>query len=500
MKYLRSRNVHAMGTRIQTRNPRMIFARFNRGGSEGIRKPRQKTSRPAQSSKEFRRKLDLFVLAKVKYAVTAKGKAEEGEAEIRRRFDAGELEQLYDRGQITRSTYPIWTEAGARMEVVRMLVTTLKLDPRELDSIAFVDNGLAGMLCRQYGGSPHEALVEAGYAYSESEAIAHAHAKAFGTEKIYPWEMKRSLVGFKLMRVAATSWLLWKTGKKPGQINRKDFEHHGLFGLLSHHNTSPYLALVEAGYAYSINELLAHGKLGRFGTEKIYPWEMAQTYRGAFKQQAVRKTALDWLLWKTRKNPGRLRRHDFTKHGLRSLLQASPFKALVDAGYAFSITEAKRHAQRAEFKSSKLYPWQTTTPDYRDGGVRIAAVKWLLWRIKKRPDEVTKRDFRSCGLYGLLKGHYSGSTYRALCDIGRAHSLKETLQHARIGRFNSKKLYPWELKTAPQGFYNIRAHRLAARAWLAWKTGKKPSKLSTYDYKKHGLSGIVRKYSKELVA
>jgi hypothetical protein len=124
--------------------------------------------------------------------------------------------------------------------------------------------------------------------------------------------------------------------------------------------------------------------------------------------------------------------------------------------------------------------------------MRIAAVKWLLWKLGKEPREMTFDDFNGNGFSGLLR-HYNNSPYLAFVESGHAYSEREFLEQAETGVFHTEKLYPWEMPRAPFGYEN-KGIRIAAVKWLRWKLGKRPEEITSKDFNRNGLAGLVRNH------
>ncbi len=162
-----------------------------------------------------------------------------------------------------------------------------------------------------------------------------------------------------------------------------------------------------------------------------------------YKQRYVdRQTRFDWsdisirtevtkkLLQILGKEPKEITQNDFNENGLNGLLgryKNSPYLALVEAGYAYSLEEIEEHANKMEFKTEKIYPWEMDKSPYVYGQekIRIAATKWLVWKLGKEPKEITTDDFNDNGLSGLLVGYYNCSPYDALFDAGLVTSADE---------------------------------------------------------------------------
>ncbi len=248
-----------------------------------------------------------------------------------------------------RLTLAKWKDdEGTQKEAVRFLVEKiLKKPPRDITQDNFNSNRLGGLLISYYKSSQYEALVETGYAYSVQESLRHAKTGKFQTDKIYPWEMKMTPDAFvykrKENRIAATKWLVWKLKKFPRDILKRDFHSNRLGGLLNCYNNSPYESLIEAGYAYSIQELLQHARTDNFQNEKIYPWELLSAPNAIYHSQENRIAATKWLVWKLKKTPRDFIQEDFYSNRLNGLLNAhynnSPYAAIFEAGFVTSIDE-----------------------------------------------------------------------------------------------------------------------------------------------------------------
>src|SRR3989338_1026795 len=119
----------------------------------------------------------------------------------------------------------------------------------------------------------------------------------------------------KETRVAVIKKFVELSSESPREITKDDFNNNGLGGLIDHYKCSPYLALVEAGYAYSFDETKEHARTG-FKTDKIYPWEMSGAPLGFYKKSENRIAATKWLIWKLKKDPREITADDFKNNGL----------------------------------------------------------------------------------------------------------------------------------------------------------------------------------------
>ncbi len=269
---------------------------------------------------------------------------------------------------------------GIRQDAVRFLVEkVLRKDPRDIIEKDFHSNRLRGLLHHYYNWSPYAALREAGYDF-------------------HPWELRCAPMRFyesKDNRKAAIRWLVDKLKKDPRDTTREDFESNRLGGLLTdYYRGSPYDAFKEAGYSF-------------------YPWELLQTPHGFYESKDNRIAAICWLVVELKKDARDITKEDFHSNRLGGLLynyyNNSPYDALKEAGY-------------------ELQPWEMLkTPNefYKQKSNRIAAIRWLVDKLKKEPRGMTREDFFSNCLGGLLYNYYNTSPYAALREAGLVTSSDE---------------------------------------------------------------------------
>ncbi|MBS3068352.1 hypothetical protein J4450_06610 [Candidatus Micrarchaeota archaeon] len=326
----------------------------------------------------------------------------------------------------------------------------------------------------------------------DTRAIVRREIEMIGKEKGFG-----KLLDMEYVKLTKISWQDLRVRKevirkfvemagKPEEISYHDFNKWGLGGLLvSHYENSPYNAWVEAGYAYSIEETLEHAKTQQFKDDKLYPWHMKRAPSGFYENIEGRVAAVKWLVWKTKQEqPERqikdITQDDFRKNYLGGMTdyyyQGSPYLALTEAGYCYSLVEIKQHAEKMQFGTEKVYPWEMERAPYiyDEKENRIAAVRWLVWKLKKEPREITFDDFNNNGLGGLLGEHYKGSPYLALVEADYAYSLDEIKEHARTG-FKTDKIYPWEMTRVSFDLWPNKEFRIAATKWLVWKLKKEAS-------------------------
>ncbi len=395
--------------------------------------------------------LSIFFISRGHYTLTDKGIREFGGAggsrqERKSRAGAaigelvsrGEAERAFREGLVARRAHLDWEEPAARIASVRALIAFLGKKPSELEFDDLRLYGLGG-LSNRYRNSPYLALVEAGYAHPKTEAVEHSLEGVFDPSKLYPWELARAgnaLYADEGVRKSAVGWLLWKTGKDARRITIEDFQENGLVGLLDgKYGGSPYRALAEAGFAYSREDAAAHAASMRFQEGKTYPWEMDNLR--IYKDASMRSAATRWLIWKLAKPPARLTQDDFNSNGLGGLIQlpsykGSPYAALVESGHAYAIEEALSHAASGDFESGRIYPWEMNNVRIYSGKrMRMAAVRWLVWRCGKPGRDLTAQDFADSGLGGVLTNHNEGSPFKALLEAGAVSPADEGYMRRR---------------------------------------------------------------------
>lgn len=156
------------------------------------------------------------------------------------------------------------------------------------------------------------------------------------------------------------------SGKPVSLVNKYDFTENGMRGLLAHYKQSPYAALVESGYAYSLEEAVEHSMRGKFDRKKIYPWQMKVT-PNIYGLPEARIAAARWLAQELEgvKVPRDIEATDFYEHGLDGLINGephwgSPFKILHEAGMVNAEDFEYMHNRGARAKKprhfSKLPP------------------------------------------------------------------------------------------------------------------------------------------------
>lgn len=246
---------------------------------------------------EFKRGLALFFIGRGHYKITDKAYGELAIDALRQSTELMEVDSAKERSsRVTITRKP--TKAEIR-ELVRKHVALL-----------IADQGAEVLYYKGYIGRP-------------------AH---------FNWEDKN-------IRIIVIKKLIETVGKEPKEITAADFNNNGLSGLLAtKYDSSPYLTLVEARYAYSIEETKEHARTGDFKTDKVYPWEMMKT-PWIYGSIELRIAATKWLAWKLKKDSRDITRDDFYTNGLGGLLsrteyKGSPYLALLEAGLVTPADEA----------------------------------------------------------------------------------------------------------------------------------------------------------------
>ena len=295
---------------------------------------------------EFRRWLSIFLMEHGQYKITKSGYDElapergmskkSARAVVVEKVNAlireGKASELFDKGHATRRWHADWSDHPARVAVLKKFVEGFE-DPKKMEWAEFCVAGLSGILGRYYENTPYRAFVDMCIAYPETEFLKHAET-GFETGKIYPWEMKTTpanLFDKAEHRAAAVKWLLWKTSKGPLEIGIDDFMKNGLAVLIEakyHH--SIYVALAEAGLAYSSQEMIAQSHSRSFEDKKIYPWELRQTPNLFFQDERHRIAAVRWVAWKLHKPVENLTSRDVRSNGLDGMYREHRFSGLIE--------------------------------------------------------------------------------------------------------------------------------------------------------------------------
>ena len=110
-----------------------------------------------------------------------------------------------------------------------------------------------------------------------------------------------------------------------------------------------------------------------------------------------------------------------------------------------------------------------------DPEVRAEAVKFLVKVLHKDPRDITKEDFHSNRLTGLLNKYYSGSPYAAVSEAYPELGIKQ-----------------WEMAVKPQGFYKSKENCVNATRWLVEeRLQKDPRNITQEDFHSNRLGGLL---------
>jgi hypothetical protein len=250
-------------------------------------------------------------------------------------------------------------------------------------------------------------------------------------------------------RITVIKKLIEVLGKELRDIRAEDFTKNKLAGLLNRYNSSQYAAIKEA-----------------FPELDIKPWEMKSTPSGFYEEEGNRIDAIKWLVRKLKKDPRDLTQKDFEDNRLGGLI-------------CFYYKNSPHLVVTKAFPELDIKPWEMkVTPNgfYDKKETRIAAIKWLIEKLKKDPRDICVTDFTENGLYGLLE-HHSLSPYKA---------IKEA--------FPEMDIEPWEMIQTSHGFYKKKENRVAAVKWLVDKLDKNPRDVVLKDFNENRLWGLINKY------
>ena len=240
--------------------------------------------------------------------------------------------------------------------------------------------------------------------------------------------------------------------------------------------------------ARKIKQLLDEGAAG-YLYENGY---LARPKQLEWKDEAVRVAVSRKLVGHLGKDVRKITLEDFKACGLGGLAGRygdSPIAALAEAGYVHGKADYVAHAAGGRFDRDKAYPWEFHNPRiYDDAETRASATLWLIWKTGKDPRELTQDDFVDNGLSGLVQ-IYRGSPYEALAEAGKAHKRSEIASHSAEGRFDPGKIYPWQMNNVR--IYEGLEMRAAAVRWLQKKIAKDARDITTDDFIRAGLQGLL---------
>lgn len=179
---------------------------------------------------------------------------------------------------------------------------------------------------------------------------------------------------------------------------------------------------------------------------------------GYWKNRENRIRAIRELVNKLGKAPRNITQKDFFRNGLavvNAYYNGSCWASLKDAGYDLKPWEMKKFPLRI---------WNSKQN-------RIEAVKWLLNKLKKKPQELTYADFNKNRLYKLLL--ITKGVHNALTEAG----------------------YTVERKAKPRNYWKHRNNRIKYIKRLVNTIGKPPEEITYDDFANHKLYQLLEYYN-----
>ena len=407
----------------------------------------------------------------------------------------------YEIDEMNRTHRPrnYWKIKKNRVTAIRLVVQRTGKDPHDMTLDDFNSNNLGGIFRGYYGGSPYLALLDAGYDVKPYEMATVPHGY---------WKSMEN-------RIGAVNVLIKSTGKDPRDITRKDFIEYGFMSLLGAYNHSIGAALAEAGYNLSYKD------------RGIVPPNF-------WISRDKRINAIRDIVVKTGKEPEDISVADFQKGGIMGMIEnhyrGTVFLALKDAGFDIDPMNMRKVPQGH---------WKLMSN-------RIKAVRAMVKKLGKAPNDITVDDFTDNGLSGLLQ-HCDRATYRALIEarydvtpegMRKAHGrqwrsrdnriaaikrlvaklgknvtdmecvdFRENHMGSLLSKYYKNKTYlalidagyqvmPWDMHCGvPNGFWKKKVNRVYALAYIKRKTGKTTRELYRADFKKYHLLGLLKRYT-----
>ncbi|MBI5223404.1 hypothetical protein HY990_03205 [Candidatus Micrarchaeota archaeon] len=141
------------------------------------------------------------------------------------------------------------------------------------------------------------------------------------------------------------------------------------------------------------------------------------------KKPALLVAVVTRLVAENGNDPRRVTTESVEANHLEGMVAAagSIYGALVEAGFAYSGSDIKKHFKAATFSDEKAYPWELTKVSnsfWDDRAMVRAALGWIMYKTGKSAVELDKDDFRIHGLAGMVAAKYKGSFVLALYKNG----------------------------------------------------------------------------------
>ena len=173
----------------------------------------------------------------------------------------------------------------------------------------------------------------------------------------------------------------------------------------------------------AVNEMVSR-MLGEGKAEELYTKGQI-TYMADWTDRRTRILVIKKLVETLGKNLRTFTKKEFRDNRLGGMLLAyyadSPYRAFVEAGYAYTLEQTLEHARTGEFQTEKIYPWEMKNSpylfEYNKKENRVAATKWLVWKLRgeKEVGEIKYQEFMTNGLAGVMD-YYDSSATLALIE------------------------------------------------------------------------------------
>jgi len=207
-----------------------------------------------------------------------------------------------------------------------------------------------------------------------------------------------------------------------------------------------------------ISEIVKKGDYLEFYNEGII------NPKTSFKKKIIRVRIIRKMVESSNKRPELMSVADFKKNNLAGLIRfyyvGSPYSAFKEAGY-------------------DILPWEMRykpTGLWKEKENRVEAIKWMVERLEKPANEITRKDFKKNNLTGLILTYYKSSPYKALQEAGY-------------------DILPWEMKHKSRDVWREKENRVEAIKWMVEKENKPACEINKYDFKKNNLTGLLHYYS-----
>ena len=324
-------------------------------------------------------------------------------------------------------------DVEAQRAAIRFLVErVLKLDDvTKLNGNGFDSNRLGGLFAIYFNNSPYAAV-----------------SFAFPERGIQPWEMERVPTRYwdsKEHRSAAILRFEQKLGKKPEELIWEDFKENSLGSIL---RTCTLYELVRDAHP----------------DHDIKQWEMQMVSPRFWLDRENVKSAVQWLMIRTGKNPLELEERDFTRNSLGGLIigafGGSPTKVVKFAYPDFEIDTTLIHQVPKGYWDSKENVKK--------------AVSRLLKITGKELRELTTYDYTGNGFANLLS-HFDGSPYKIAKFIDPNFEIDPETVVTHV----------------PNNYWKSKENVRKAVEHLMEVTGKTIRELTQQDYLEHSLSGLL---------